>query len=147
MGHDLSGNDLVEEFRLTLESTVFELQETRDRRSGLLTESEKRHLQACAERIENIDTRWGHMYTKVRLCHECEFTEHNPSNVVPFSNEENDIVCLLSWQSWDYLMDIIARSTVEELRAFVADPDGFVNNRQQVALCYVSSARIFFFVD
>ena len=147
MGHDLSGNDLVEEFRLTLESTVFELQETRDRRSGLLTESEERLLQACAQRIENVDTRWGFMYTKARLCHECQFTEHNPSNVVPFSNEENDIVCLLSWQSWDYLMDIIARSTLEELRAFVADPDGFVNNRQQVALCYVSSTRVFFFVD
>ena len=96
MGHDLSADDLVEELRLVIESTEFELQEAMDNRGGLLAKNEVKRLQACADRLANLDSYSGHKYAKAKICHWCEFTEHNPSNVVPFSKEENDIVCLLS---------------------------------------------------
>ena len=47
---------------------------------------------------------------------------------MPFTSAENDLVCLLSYSAWDYLVDKLGRGSVEDLLPFVADPDGWVAN-------------------
>ena len=136
MGHDLSEDDLLQQFILILESTEFELQETKINQGGHLAPEQSKKLEVCNQRLENFKKQHNLRYATKRLCFECGFTQHRPSNVVPMTAEENDLICTLSWQSWDYLVDKIARGSQEDLRAFVASPEGLIKNRAQVALCF-----------
>ena len=63
-----------------------------DNRGGLLAEKEVKRLQACADRLANLDSYDGHKYAKAKICHWCEFTEHNPSNAYRF-RKKKIIVC------------------------------------------------------
>ena len=51
MGHELSAEDLVDEFRLTLESTVFELEDERDTRCGDIDAKHLQQLEDCKKRV------------------------------------------------------------------------------------------------
>ena len=55
-------------------------------------------------------------------------------NVVPFTSAENDIICKLSWQAWDWLVDLLARASADVLRGFVAEPERLVENRAKIAV-------------
>jgi len=143
MGHDLSADDLIEEFRLTLETVVFELSDKQDTQGGSLAPDELRHLTVCQKRLDNLDSVDGTNYARARLQHFCSFTEHNPSNVVPFTAAENDLICELSWQSWDYLIDILARASEQHLSVFVADPAGLIANRATISLNFQDAVPVY----
>ena len=57
-----------------------------------------------------------------------------PGNVVPFTAQENEMIIKLSWQAWDWLVDILARAPVEKLRGFVSEPELFSKNRASIAV-------------
>ena len=55
-----------------------------------------------------------------------------PNNVVPFTPAENDLICKLSWQAWDYICYFLAVGTAEELEGYVAEPEELVNHRDEI---------------
>ena len=54
MGHELSDEDVLDEFILILKSVVFELTEKQDN-EGCLSEEESKHLQSCEKRLSKLD--------------------------------------------------------------------------------------------
>ena len=69
--------------------------------------------------------------------------QHRPSNVVPFTAAENDLICLLSYQAWDWLIDLLMTAPVDELKGFVADAEGFAANRKDVAIIAQDAALVY----
>ena len=60
--------------------------------------------------------------------------QRRPNNVVPLTDAENNVVCKLTYQAWDWLVHEIQTGTVDDLKGFVVDPESFVNNRSQTAV-------------
>jgi hypothetical protein len=92
MGHELSADDLLEEFQLSLEATVFEMEDARDTNCGFIDEKQQVFLALCKSRLETIDKPGGAAYAKKRLMFECKFVQRNPSNVVPFTEAAHCLV-------------------------------------------------------
>ena len=75
--------------------------------------------------------------------HCCGVVEHKPSNVVPFTAAENDLICKLSYQAWDWLIDLLMTAPVDELKGFVADAEGFAANRKDVAIIAQDASPVY----
>ncbi|CAK0807568.1 unnamed protein product [Prorocentrum cordatum] len=134
IGFELNQEDLVDEFELELESRAFDLKE-----SGadvkLLSEMEKR--------LAKLTSPANRKYARARLGSWCGVVEHKPSNVVPFTAAENDLICKLSYQAWDWLVDLLMTASVDELQGFVADAQGLVDNRQQLAVVAQDASPVY----
>ena len=105
-GHELSEDDLLEEFKLILESKVWQIEEQRETH-GFLLEAEEKALSRCHSRLTSLTRQSNIRYTKARLRFVCNLVSLRPGNVVPFTAAENDCVCKLSWQSWDFLVHLL----------------------------------------
>ena len=92
MGHDLAAEDLLDEFVLSLESTIWEILDARDTNCGVIDAKQEVLLAACRSRLEAIGKPGGAAYTKKRLLLECAFVQRNPSNVVPFTEASHCLV-------------------------------------------------------
>ena len=82
-------------------------------------------------------------YAKAHLLHFCKLSERTPGNVVPFTAAENDLICMLSWQSMDWLQYLIATGSPKELKKYVADPEGMIKNRHKVSLCFQDAVPVY----
>ena len=82
-------------------------------------------------------------YARARLCQWCGVIENKPSNVVPFTAAENDLICKLSYQAWDWLIDSLMTAPVDELKGFVADAEGFAANRKDVAILAQNASPVY----
>ena len=67
--------------------------------------------------------------TRPRLAAVLHHSSRIRGNVVTLSPEEANLICLLTLQSWDWMVNLIATGTEEALSAIVADPAAFVANR------------------
>ena len=63
-----------------------------------------------------------------------QLPQRRPSNVAHFSAEEIDIILSLSYQAFDWLIDLIARGSATQLAGFVADPESFAEHRSETAV-------------
>ena len=113
-GHDLEVTDLVDEFILILESQVCDMEEKKGALGGLPKADDKK-LTLCKERLSKLGTPHNKKYLGARLLYACIFVTRRPGNVVPFTTAENDCICKLSWQSWDWLTHVLATGTAEQL--------------------------------
>ena len=59
-------------------------------------------------------------------------------NVVPFTAAENDCICKLSWQSWDFLVHLLATGTAEELKPYMYDAELFTQPHIRKSLVVVA---------
>ena len=82
-------------------------------------------------------------YAKAHLLHFCKLLESTPGNVVPFTGAENDLICMLSWQNMDWLLNLIATGSPKELNKYVADPEGMIKNRHKVSLCFQDAVPVY----
>ncbi|CAK0899969.1 unnamed protein product [Prorocentrum cordatum] len=121
IGFELNQEDLVDEFELELESRVFDLK----------------------ERLAKLAAPGNRKYARARLGSWCGVVEHKPSNVVPFTAAENDLICKLSYQAWDWLVDLLMTATADELQGFVADAQGLVENRRQLAVIAQGASPVY----
>ena len=62
---------------------------------------------------------------------------------MPFTDQENDTICRLSFQAWDYLVDMIGRGTAEQLKGYVAEPHELVKNRSSVAAVFRDAVPVY----
>ena len=93
--------------------------------NGSLKASEDQLLSLLRLRRERIEKPTNKNYLKARLKFICNVVSNRPGNVVPFTPAENDCICKLSWQSWDWLTDLLARGTAEELVGYMCEPELF----------------------
>ena len=75
-----------------------------------------------------------HRYRRHRLAWVCDLFSRVPSNVMPMTAEEANLVCELTLQSFDSLLHSLHTKSGQELAPFVADPDAWVQNRKRTAL-------------
>ena len=59
-------------------------------------------------------------------------------NVVPFTAAENDCICKLSWQSWDFLVHLLATGTAEELKPYMYEAELFTQPHIRKSLVVVA---------
>jgi hypothetical protein len=135
-GFELCITDLADEFILILESTEYELTH-RQRDQGCLTMKDATKLKLVSDRLEFLTgekSRENMKYLKARLGCVCNLVQRMPGNVVPFTAPENEMIIKLSWQGWDWLVDIIARGSVERLDNFVSQAEKMIENRDTIAV-------------
>jgi hypothetical protein len=57
---------------------------------------------------------------------------------VPFTAAESDCFCMLSWQSWDWLVHLLATGTAEELAPFMCEAAEFVKEENRKTLVVIA---------
>jgi len=135
-GFELCITDLADEFILILESTEYELTH-RHRDQGCLTMKDATKLKLVSDRLVFLSgekSKENMKYLKARLGCVCNLIQRMPGNVVPFTAPENEMIIKLSWQGWDWLVDIIARGSVERLDNFVSQAEKMIENRDTIAV-------------
>ena len=133
-GLDLNITDLSDEFILILESTEYELK-LLQKDQGCLSVEDTVKLKITSDRLTKMrECKWNMRYLRSRLACVCNLVQRMPGNVVPFTAQENEMIIKLSWQAWDWLVDILARAPVEKLRGFVSEPELFSKNRASIAV-------------
>ena len=88
----------------------------------------------CIKRLSKLKLPHNKKYLGARLLYACNFVIRRPHNVVPFTIAENDCMCKLSWQSWDWLTHVLATGTAEELKTFMCEPETFIHNRKSLVI-------------
>ncbi len=133
MGFEIAQIDLLDEFEFRLQSEQYDI-EAKQKNRQVLSEEEEKYLARLKERLVTMRKPSGLKYTKARLSCVCDLVQRRPNNVVPLTDAENNVICKLSYQAWDWLVNKIQCGTVDDLKGFVVDPDSFVNNRSQTAV-------------
>ena len=62
---------------------------------------------------------------------------------MPFTAAENDIICLLSWQAWGWIVDKLGRGTVDDLKGFVAEPEELIAHRKEIAAVFQDAVPVY----
>ena len=114
LGHGLEVTDLIDEFILILESQVYDMQEKKEALGGL-PEADEKKQRLSINRLSKLTKPHNKKYLGARLLYACNFVTRRPHNVVPYTTAENDCICKLSWQSWDWLTHVLATGTAEQL--------------------------------
>ena len=60
-----------------------------------------------------------------------------------FTTAENDCICKLSWQSWDWLTHVLATGTAEELKTFMCEPEIFIHNRKSLVIVVQDATPVY----
>ena len=99
-----------------------------------MDKDEAKELVHVEKRLQDYSNKDKQVYLRGRLSFACQMLQRRPDNVVPFSDAENDKIVSLSYQAFDWLIDLIARGSEAELEGFVADPKSFVEHRRETAV-------------
>jgi hypothetical protein len=133
LGHGLEVTDLIDEFILILESQVYDMQEKKEALGGL-PEADEKKQRLSINRLSKLTKPHNKKYLGARLLYACNFVTRRPHNVVPYTTAENDCICKLSWQSWDWLTHVLATGTAAQLKTFMCEPDIFIQNRKSLVI-------------
>ena len=129
-GKGVSADDLFDEYRVRLEQELYEFQH----RIEPLSEKEQAFLPKLQQRVEAFKKRQSRDAYRKRLVFVTGFQEREPWNTTPLTAEENDLICELSWDSFDWLIDQLSTSSAEELKNIVYDPAAWVERLRRTAL-------------
>ena len=99
LGFDLSKDELLDQFVLELESVVHDLDAQKVDMQKCLTLEELKHLKECRKRLASLHSWRNQYYSKHRLAKVCNLVARHLGNVVPYSEEENNLCLKLSWQA------------------------------------------------
>ena len=69
------------------------------------------------------------------------------SNVVPFTPAENDCICMLSWQSWDFLIFLLATGNPIDLRGYMCEAEAFCQPENRKTLVVVAQDAVPVYLD
>jgi len=135
-GFELCMHDLTDEFILLLECVEDDLT-TLQADQGWLSKAESTKLKHVTHRLTHLKNKEkpnNRHYANARLGYVCKLVQRLPGNVVPFTALENELIVSLSWRAWDWLVDKIARGSVEDLRNFVHEAQAFVDNKKDITV-------------
>ena len=132
-GLELSIDDFVDEFHLVLESEVWELKQ-KEAALGCLTVEQKSKVKLLEKRLVNLKKSDNLKYLRARLAFVCNVLNRNPSNVIPFTDAENDVIKRLSWQSYDWLLYLLATGSAEDLAPYMVEAKEFVKESNRRSL-------------
>ena len=57
-----------------------------------------------------------------------------PGNVMPLTPAESELICLLTWQSFDWLLHFLTTASAQQLKEFVAEPEKWQANLPGTAI-------------
>ena len=132
-GLQLSIDDFVDEFLLVLESDVWELKQ-QQAELGCLTVPQHSKLKVLESRLQSLQKKENLKYLRGRLAYVCNVLTRNPSNVIPFTDAENDVIKRLSWQSYDWLLYLLATGSAEKLQPYMCQAKEFVEESNRRSL-------------
>ena len=150
-GHEMQGEDLMDEYLLECEELVFrlrkkmqdEFEQAGEKKSNVavLGSEECALLQAAENTLKQASlAKSNRNYYKQMLMLYCDVTDRKPDLVFPMTREESKLVCQLSWQAFDRIFHILSYGGEEELAAFVCNVDEFVKvSRLSFENCIESS--------
>ena len=101
---------------------------------GCLPEADEKKQRLSINRLSKLTLPHNKKYLGARLLYACNFVTRRPHNVVPYTTAENDCICKLSWQSWDWLTHVLATGTAEQLKTFMCEPEIFIHNRKSLVI-------------
>ena len=143
LGFELNQDDLVDEMQLEIECRVFELEGKKSDALGHLPPDDQARLSLYQGRLDNLAKPDNRKYARARIGQWCGLVERRPNNVVPFTPAENDLICRLSYQAWDFLVHLIGTGTADDLKGYVADAAGFVEHRKDVAIIAQDASPVY----
>ena len=145
-GLELSIDDFVDEFVLVLESEVWELKQ-KQAALGCLTVLQESRLRLLERRVLNLQKRTNLKYLRARLAYVCNVLTRNPSNVIPFTDAENDVIKRLSWQSFDWLLYLLATGSAEQLQPYMCQAKEFVEESNRRSLVVTAHDAVPVYLD
>ena len=69
-----------------------------------------------------------------RLVFRTGFQVRTPGNVMPLTPAESELICLLTWQSFDWLLHFLTTASAQQLKEFVAEPEKWQANLPGTAI-------------
>ena len=168
LGHDIGGDDLVDQMALEAEEAVWLLEpgeEARNTRLQLLLEKEmfaadkfskeekkemdeiqrqKTLLKACKSFLDaGLSSRQAKLYHKETLLQHCEVVERKPDLVFPMSEAESRLLMKLGWQSFDRLVWCLSQGDESQLKAFVGQPEKFIAGRRDIPIAMTDAVPVY----
>ena len=108
-------------------------------------QKEKEDKQREAEKFleTGLLTRQARCYHKQVLLAFCDVVERKPDLVFPITEEEAKLVCQLSWNSFDRVLHILLYGSMEQLADFVAEPEKFRENIENLPVAATDAVPIY----
>ena len=140
-GWELSGDDLLDEYNDLCESEVWRLEDL-ELVSPLAKENLK-WLEALRSRLASMQKRDSYKKVKARVKCLTGFTEQAPGLVSPLLPDEVDCILALTWQSWDYKVNLMYTGSAEDIKHEVIDSEAWIEARDRVAMVFWDAVPVY----
>ena len=140
-GHDVSADDLIDEYSDCVESEMFRLEAMQE--SEPLTPADSQWLELLRKRLAKLRTKDGRKFYKARVKAMTGFSEQKPGLVSPLRPEETACILSLTWQSWDWILNHVFTASASELTNYVIDPEGWVLARASIPLVFWDAVPVY----
>ena len=131
-GHELSPNDPLLDFEGRLLDHMFEMEQAKA--AGCLSLEEEKRLGKYKTRKEHNEKSACRKSYRAKLAAVCELVDRKPGNMSTYTAEENQLICELTWQSFDYLIQLLKYGSKEEIMPIIADASLWIENREQTVI-------------
>ena len=91
-------------------------------------------MQRLEERLEALKKVHNFCQHRARLVFRTGFQQRSPGNVMPLTPAESELICLLTWQSFDWLLHFLTTASAQQLKEFVAEPEKWQANLPGTAI-------------
>ena len=140
-GQELEPDDLLDEFSVRIADIHWLLQ--RKQEVEPLSEEEAKKLKDCAGKLEALKKAHNIRQTREYLCVQCDLHGRKPGNVMPLTKQEHELVCELTLQSWDCIVDQLARGDAERLKGVVYDYEKLAAERHKIVTVHSDAVPIY----
>jgi len=140
-GWDISGEDLLDEYMDMAESELWRLEDLM--LAGPLSDENKKWLAALRSRLESMKIKNSKYKIKARVKCMTGFTEGKPGLASPLQPAEVDCILGLTWQSWDYKLNLMFTGSAKEIEHEVIDSEAWVAERESVVLVFWDAVPVY----
>ena len=131
-GREVSPEELYDEFLVRLKDEKWLLEHLQVSLS--LTDAQKDRLTFLIKKLEKQEKAHNKRNQRRLLAFKCEHAVRTATDVLPLRPEETDLVSLLTLQSFDRLLYLLANGSKEELASYVSDPANFIEERDTLKI-------------
>ena len=131
-GHELGPDDLLLDFEDRLLDHIYEMEQAKA--AGSLSAEEEKRLAQYQKRRDFNEKESCRKSYRAKLLAVCELVDRKPGNLSTYSPEENSLICELTWQSFDFLIQLLKYGSEEDLMPIIADALLWIKNREQTVI-------------
>ena len=129
-GHELFADDLMDEYVNCLREELYDLQQ----QAAPLTAEQADWAKRLANRLGALEKAHNLRQHRSRVVFRTGFQQLTPGNVMPLTPAESELICLLTWQSFDWRLHFLTTASAEQLKEFVAEPEKWQANLPGTAI-------------